>query len=348
LKNHLSTTTTMTKPPFLLPILLLLAACSTGRQAGYQPDAAPAGPAYERDEYWAALPWKADAADLCPVGLTDGQAEAAADVFYLYPTRYTKRRKHQGWNAPLQDAAFNEEVQGSAIQFQASIFNGAGRVFSPYYRQAHLQAYFTQDTASARRALDLAYGDVRAAFEYYLEKYNEGRPIIIAAHSQGTTHAKRLLREFFDGQPLREQLVAAYLVGIAVEKEAFEAIPPCQDSLDTGCFVSWRTFRSGTPPRRPDDRILCTNPLLWTTAEAYAPRELNLGAVLYPFEQLRPAATDAQVHGNILWAAKPRFPGSFLIRRRNYHAGDLNFYYRNVRENARARAAQAAGLGERE
>jgi hypothetical protein len=157
-----------------------------------------------------------------------------------------------------------------------------------------------------------------------------------------------LLREFFDGQPLREQLVVAYLVGIAVEKEAFETISPCQDSLDTGCFVSWRTFRRGTPPRRPDDAILCTNPLLWTTDEAYAPRELNLGAVLIPFELVRPAATDAQVHGNILWAAKPRFPGSFFIRSRNYHAGDLNFYYLNVRENARARAAQAAGLGERE
>jgi hypothetical protein len=320
----------------LLLSTLLLAACSTSRKGGYSATAVPAGPAYERDEYWAALPWKADAADLCPEGLRDEQAEAVADVFFLYPTRYVKRRE-RGWNAPLQDAAFNEEVQNSAIKFQASIFNGVGRVFVPYYRQAHLQAYFTEDTLSARQALELAYSDVRAAFEYYLEHHNQGRPIVIAAHSQGTTHSKRLLQEFFDGKPLREQLVAAYLVGIAVEKDAFETISPCQDSLDTGCFVSWRTFRRGTPPRLPDDNILSTNPLLWTASEDYAPRELNRGAVLYPFEKVIPAATDAQVHGNILWAKKPRFRGSFLITRRNYHAGDLNFYYVNVRENGRLR-----------
>ena len=33
----------------------------------------------------------------------------------------------------------------------------------------------------------------KAAFQYYLEHYNNGRPFIIASHSQGTYHAKRLI-----------------------------------------------------------------------------------------------------------------------------------------------------------
>lgn len=324
--------------PFLLLLSsFFLQSCSVSPKGAYSKDAIPAAPDYSRDEYWAALPWKADAADRCPPGLANLQDSAAADVFFLYPTRYTGRKGQKGWNAPLQDAAFNEEVQESTMQFQASIFNGVGRVFSPYHRQAHLKAYFSKDTASARQAFELAYSDVRAAFQHYLAHYNQGRPIVLASHSQGTTHSLRLIKEFFDGQPLQKQLVAAYIIGIPVKKDAFNNISPCRDSLDTGCYCSWRTFRRGAKPRRPEPEMLVTNPLLWTTGEAYAGPELNRGAVLYPFEKLRPGATDAQVHGPILWAKKPRFPGSFLLVRRNYHAGDFNLYYLNVRENAQAR-----------
>ena len=316
---------------------LVLPSCSVSPKGAYSSSTIPLAPDYSRDEYWAALPWKADAADRCPDGLTDRQAESAVDVFFLYPTRYVGDKGQNGWNAPLQDAAFNKEIQESTIQFQASIFNGVGRVFSPYYRQAHLQAYFSKDTASVRQAFELAYSDVRAAFQYYLAHYNQGRPIVIASHSQGTTHAIRLLKEFFDVQPLQEQLVAAYLVGIPVQKDAFQSIHPCQDSLDIGCVCSWRTFRRGTPPRRPEPDVLVTNPLLWNTSTAYAGRELNRGAVLRPFEKIIPNATDAQIAGPILWAKKPKFPGSFLILRKNYHAGDLNLYYINVRENVQER-----------
>ena len=68
--------------------------------------------------------------------------------------------------------------------------------------------FFLTKLEIARLLLD---EDVKAAFQYYLEHYNNGRPIIIASHSQGTTHAKRLLKEFFDGTALQHQLVAAYL-----------------------------------------------------------------------------------------------------------------------------------------
>ncbi|MCB0568566.1 MAG: DUF3089 domain-containing protein [Phaeodactylibacter sp.] len=327
---------------FALPGLVLLTAlafqsCSVSPKGAYSAETRPSPPDYSRDEYWAALPWKDDAADRCPDGLRNLQDSAAVDVFFLYPTRYVGRKGQKGWNAPLQDAEFNKEVQESTMQFQASLFNGVGRIFSPYHRQAHLNAYFTRDTASARQAFELAYGDVRAAFQYYLAHYNQGRPIVLAAHSQGTTHAARLIKEFFDGKPLQDQLVVAYIIGIPVGKDAFEHIRPCQDSLDTGCYNSWRTFRRGTRPRQPEPDVLVTNPLLWTSSTDYAGPELNLGAVLHPFEQLRPGATDAQVHGPILWAKKPRFPGSFLLIRRNYHAGDFNLYYLNVRENAQAR-----------
>lgn len=87
-----------------------------------------------------------------------------------------------------------------------------------------------------------AYSDVRRAFINYLE-YHIGSPIIIAGHSQGTQHAKTLIKEFFDGQLLKNRLVAAYLVGMPVKQDEFKTIPPCIDSLQTACFVRWRTFQ---------------------------------------------------------------------------------------------------------
>lgn len=33
--------------------------------------------------------------------------------------------------------------------------------------------------------LELAYEDIKCAFEYYMENYNDGRPIVVAGFSQG-------------------------------------------------------------------------------------------------------------------------------------------------------------------
>lgn len=146
---------------------------------------------------WAAHPWKQDPSDSVPQPLRkDYHADSSVDIFFIHPTTYTNPEKQFGWNAPVDDTALNNKTDQTTILYQASIFNEAGRVFAPRYRQANLDAYFTEDTVAAMAAFDRAYEDVKAAFQYYLEHYNNGRPIIIASHSQGTTHAKRLLKEF--------------------------------------------------------------------------------------------------------------------------------------------------------
>ena len=323
----------------IVPTLVLIAAaCTTYPKAPFSAGEVPTAPNYSQDRSWAALPWREDAADRTPDGLNDGQADAKVDVFFLHPTTYTgKKRNQDDWNGPVKDDDLNESTSETSIQFQASLFNGTCRVFAPYYRQAHLHAYYSEDTLSARRAFDVAYNDVRKAFSYYLANHNRGRPIVIAAHSQGTTHATRLLREFFDGKPLAERLVAAYVIGIKVREDAFKQLTPCRDSTDLGCYVAWRTFERGVEPAA-EEGVVVVNPLLWTTEETYAPAELNRGAVLKPFRKVRPGASDAQVHGPILWASKPKFFGNFVLTTENYHAGDFNIYYLNVRENVALRA----------
>jgi len=328
----------------LFSLLLLFTACGSVRpKAPFNAAKIPPAPDYAKLENWAAHPDKTDPADRTPCpNLKDEQNGAAVDVFFLYPTTYTGSLRHQrNWNAAVEDSETNKKTDESPILFQASIFNGAGRVFAPRYRQAHLTVFYGKDKISAQKALDLAYADTKAAFEFYLKNWNEGRPFIIASHSQGARHAMFLLRDLVEGTPLQDQLVAAYLVGWPVKEDFFKQLGPCQTPEQTGCYCTWRTWNRDFALKKkiPREGVVCTNPLTWTTTEGqYAPKTQNLGGVVVPFCAIRPQIVDAEVHEGILLASKPKFPGSILFRRKNYHIGDLNLYYMNVRENAQARA----------
>jgi hypothetical protein len=59
--------------------------------------------------------------------------------------------------------------------------------------------------------------------------------------------------------------------------------------------------------------------------------------VLRKFNKIYRHVTDAQVHDNILWVERPQFPGSFLYRASNYHIGDINLFYLNIRSNIQTR-----------
>ncbi|THH39643.1 DUF3089 domain-containing protein [Neolewinella litorea] len=291
---------------------------------------------------WAALPFTDDPADRTPGdSLRDQQASAPADVFFIHPTIYTATRKdNRFWNASLNDARLNAAVDESTILNQASIFNAAGKVYAPRYRQAHLSVFYDDGAAVKQRALDTAYADVLAAFDYYLRYYNHGRPVIIAAHSQGTLHAERLLADRFDGKPLRDQLVAAYLVGMPVMRDQFFDIPVCESAGQTGCFVSWRTYRDDFVPPPGADRpgVAVVNPLTWTTATTRAPAELNEGGVLYNYDAGPiPHLVGAEIRGGGLFTDRPRFFGDIFFSTRNYHVADYNLFWVNVRKNARTR-----------
>jgi thiol-disulfide isomerase/thioredoxin len=40
----------------------------------------------------------------------------------------------------------------------------------------------------------------------------------------------------------------------------------------------------------------------------------------------------AEIKDNVLWTCKPKFFGNFLIRNKNYHIGDINLFYKNIRD----------------
>ncbi len=227
-----------------------------------------------------------------------------AEVFFIHPTSYLEKSR---WNAPLNDP----ESQWRArlfVQSQASAFNDIGEVWAPKYRQATFGAFLTTK-ADAAKALDFAYRDVLAAFEAFLRQAPKDRPIILAAHSQGSYHLMRLLAERIKGHPEAKRIVAAYVVGwpisITADLPAL-GFPACAQPGQARCILSWQSFAEPADPKmitdvydasrgetgqpRAGSPMLCVNPITGVRNGA-APASANLGT-LVPNEALdqRPGA----------------------------------------------------------
>lgn len=223
----------------------------------FSASSAPAAPDYRETSSWAALPDRLGNAGLVPHGeaaINPDQAEA--DVFYVHPTTYVGCGN---WNediaAPMLDTRAGEIVSELIMPGHASLFNGCCRIYAPRYRQANLAVFF-RPTDSGRAALDLAFSDIKRAFQHYMEHENNGRPFILAGHSQGCAMLMRLLAEGFDAR-LKPQLIAAYLLGFRITAETAASfasvVTPAERGDDTGVFIAYDTFLEGIDARGQRD-----------------------------------------------------------------------------------------------
>ncbi len=270
-------------------------------KVAFGPDTTPPPPDYATPAAWAVTPEAPAKSALTPPGIAAIRPEVAeVDVFFVHPTTFFGTRN---WNATIDDPRASEGVDELVVPAQASVFNGRCRIYAPRYRQATLYAFVKPDD-NGRSALELAYSDVERAFQHYLSHHNQGRPFVLASHSQGTCHSIRLLEEVIAPSPLRERLVAAYLIGYWLPEEKLSsnlaAVPPCTSPDDVGCIVAWDTFGQGGGPdhvrdraehwyptgdgrgewrRRAGTRALCINPLTGRRDTEPAPADANLGAV---------------------------------------------------------------------
>jgi len=292
----------------------------------------PPTPDYTDLDNWAGHSEKLDITDsiFVPTPRTFG-----VPVFYVYPTVHFPK-KGGTWNADSYSAEVREKTH-YAVKMQSSAFNVAGPVYAPYYRQAAYQVYNVAANTTTVNAYNLAYNDVRAAFEQFLVDIGPDVPFVLASHSQGTDHLERLIRNEFDKE-LLDRLVVAYLVGMPVFADTtFLPIPLCEDPLQTGCFVSWRTFHKSAESPGNGVMIGVVNPLSWDTSTVEVPAEDNPGAVVFENGEVLPGLIGAQIRDGVVVADRPKFKGSWLIRTKDYHRGDINLYYLSIRENLQAR-----------
>jgi hypothetical protein len=324
---------------------------------------APPAPDYAQARSWAALPEAPGMSAAAPKGTTTIDPRTAqVDVFFIHPTTFFSNSQ---WSQPLDNADTNKRTDEGTIRNQASVFNGCCRIYAPRYRQMTFSG-FLKASPDANAALDLAYSDVKRAFEYYLAHYNHGRPFIIASHSQGSRHARLLVEQMIDGSKLQDRMVAAYIIGTWLDQDWFahlKSVKPCQGATDTGCVITWSTLaddadgqamraafakRSGVTDDAvatsfAQHKFVCINPLSWSAGDATAPASLDLGGWVYGRgvtpRPPDPGLVSARCDDGGLYVSRPDdiayrialLPGG------NYHNYDYQLAYMNIRANAIAR-----------
>ena len=315
----------------------------------YEP---PPAPDYARRDAWALLPSS-------PARPTP--ADPPADVFFISPTTFEGGRD---WNAPIHDTRADRAFRTVMAPNYAGPFLQVGRVFAPRYRQASLYSLLTlREDARAARAF--AYGDVERAFRLYLDRYNQGRPIVIVGVEQGGVLGERLLAEAAADPAVKARLAAAYLVETAAPADN-TPIPPCRRRGEPGCLAAWVSVPEGQIQRADilldralvwgpggelvnlDDRpALCFNPILGAVTEEPAPARLNLGAANATGLEwgARPGflarQVSAQCQDGVLFVSRPKSSslapqGGWADRRR---APGFNLFYADLEADAKARVA---------
>lgn len=259
------------------------------------------------------------------------------DVFYVYPTLITSKNDSR-WNVTIEDSLQRKKVLSTAVHFQASAWANTGNLYVPFYRQAHLRSYTNLENGG-KDALLLAYSDVKAAFEYYLKHYNHGKGIILVGHSQGSTQLSRILSDFFDGKPLQKQLVAAYIPGIGFDKNQFGTVKFMDRPDQIGGFVTWNTFKKKFDKKNYNwyKGKVVINPVTWDTTRI-AKRELHKG-FLFSNGKMYKNSFNTHLGDGVIWISPPHFPYRYLtFAMRNYHSGDINLFWEDIRQNAILRA----------
>jgi len=221
---------------------------------------APPPTNYVDDRNWLCLPGRATDGCTAPlpttalnangygsVGRSSPLADPPVDCFYVYPTV----SRDSGFNS---DGDVAEERGAALAQFAR--FHEVCRTFAPIYRQVTLTALVPamlgQDISAN---FDIAYGEVRNAFRQFIASRSAGRPFVLIGHSQGSIHLQRLIREEIEGKPIARRMVSAIIPGFNVIVPegrdvggTFQATPLCRRADQTGCVVTWVSFRAESPP----------------------------------------------------------------------------------------------------
>ena len=166
------------------------------------------------------------------------EATKPVDVFFIYPTV-------TGFRDPVQicEVTDSEMVAGAQFvrQVQTSVFEESCNIYMPYYRQISMPKPGTD----YRFVTNYLSGfDATDALDYFLTNLNQGRPFILAGHSQGSSTLLNLLENYMTKHPEHlKRMVAAYPIGFAVTKDYLErtGLKFAEGATDTGVLVSWNT-----------------------------------------------------------------------------------------------------------
>ena len=324
----------------------MLSSCTSESDNPAPVDPASMATDYSDEEHWLSLP----------------EITKDVDAFYIYSTSYIESSFEEG--APDYAPLDNPEMIMRALgeyETNASVFEESCNVFVPWYRQMGIK--YASEVQKKTGSLDaglagLPYTDIKAALDYFFEKCNNGRPFIIAAHSQGSALLKYVLKNYFkEHQDYYKRMVAAYPIGFSITKDDLEQYPYlkfAEGESDAGVIISYNTEGPKNVEENANNKVvlpgaISINPLNWKRDETYAPASKNKGSIVLEMDGTTPVRkivnldVDAQVNlarGVIVTTTKepvtnmPDFFGPA-----SFHENDYSFFYKNLQENVAKRIA---------
>ena len=280
------------------------------------------------------------------------------DTVYVYPTVYSDSGADAPEIVPIDNETMRAGAQSNFAVYSAA-YSHCTNVFAPYYRQTNMYTYAGLDSEGILEFQQREQRtDIYAALDYYFEHYNDGRPYILAGHSQGSMMIRIVLREYMRAHPeYYGNMVAAYVLGYSMTTDDLEYNPElrfAQGADDTGVVISWNIEGPGNKDQSSIvvcENAVSINPINWRTDETYAPAEDNLGTYtvrsgtneLEPY----PVKADARVDvgRGVVVCTSEGLPSisdrsaasAYYFGPESYHNGDYLFYFDNIKENVKLR-----------
>ena len=287
------------------------------------------------------------------------EIEKEADTFYIYPTANSLDDENCRPLCAIDDENMRASAQ-DCLEWQGSAFMDATNVFAPYYRQMNLIDEL--DSAKGHKEGLEAFGydhegrtDLYAALDYYFENYNEGRPFILAGHSQGSIMLRIILRDYMQAHPeYYERMIAAYALGYSITQDYLEEYPYlkfAEGEDDTGVIISWNTEGENNEDNALVwDGALSINPINWKRDDTYASVDENLGSIqkIDGIWTEVPGVADARVdteRGTVIVTNRDDYIDlnaicgyeEPLFGTKSLHGGDYQYFYGNIKENVQKR-----------
>lgn len=286
---------------------------------------------YSDKDNWLSLPEKCD---------------KDVDVIFLYPTSYGILTNPEDDISDIDDMPMRIAASFAAAM-QASVFEEDCNVYVPYYRQLTVPSLLELIENSPETLQYIADLDIYPMLDYYFEQFNEGRPFILAGHSQGSVWLTVILEDYMKEHPeYYENMIAAYVIGYSVTEEYLAANPHlkfAEGAEDIGVIVSYNTEGKGNKDQFNcvvREGAIAINPINWKRDESYASVSENLGSLNLKGEIVTDYA-DARLDtgrgvvvcesieaDNLLTEALRPYFGT-----ESYHMSDYSLYFMNLQKN---------------
>ncbi len=279
------------------------------------------------------------------------QKKYRADVFYIYPTVCTTQEKTN--LCKVNNYQMRKDAQ-NVFKLQAEAFDTVANIYAPYYTQYNFRTFaysnyekIQKDTANNIQGLT----DIYRALDYYFKNLNQGYPYILAGHSQGSGMLLIVLSDYMKKHPEHyKNMAAAYVIGYPVTKDFLRRNPHlkfAKKSNDTGVIISYDVQspnKSGINVLQTENQLVI-NPINWKRSRKLAKAENNLGSLDEKTLKITtPGIADAKIDkklGVIICSTansdKYEIPLPELFGKGSFHGQDFQFYFLNLRQNAKNR-----------